>query len=369
MRASHEGRVRLSGNAATVIADLEVNPTPESVAEFAEFATTSPDHLGAIILVSAGLVGLEAVEAERRAALVRLTRATAVPLHKATVIDIHPPASSGRGFSMRQLPGAFAALVIVAMAVTWFACSHKRLLEEERIERPTEIAQTEKIYQHFGIYDVRKGTRLRLEFGTRVDVRSFNSGSGLEVRLLEGKAHISQDHDPTRPLRVLIGRTVVEDLGTDFEVTKKTNSTEITVLEGTVRITQCGPEAAAAGRKSLSAPAGGDAARAVVLWRDQTVTVDERQCEGPLAPKIPKTEELASSDGVTIRDAIEMFNRNNRDFLIVADPKVANLKVGGIIKASEIAGFLLFLRRELKVIALPVEAPPGCSVLYLKPET
>jgi transmembrane sensor len=200
-------------------------------------------------------------------------------------------------------------------------------------------------------------------------VRSFDSGHGLEVRLLEGKAHLSQDHDPTRPLRILSGRTIVEDLGTDFEVTKKANSTEISVQEGEVRITQCGAEEPSAGTKSITAPAGDHATRTVVLRRNQTIDVDERHCERRSASETPKTQELASSGGVTIRDAIALFNRNNRNLLIVADPKIANLKVGGIIKASEFDGFLLFLHRELKVIALPREAPPDCSVFYLTPET
>lgn len=57
------------------------------------------------------------------------------------------------------------------------------------------------------------------------------------VELLRGEALFVVEHDPVRPFTVSTGRTNIRAVGTQFNVRRRDESTEVTVVEGVVQVT------------------------------------------------------------------------------------------------------------------------------------
>ncbi len=182
-----------------------------------------------------------------------------------------------------------------------------------------------------------------LEDGTQVDL---NTASRLEidfdrrtraVRLLRGEALFKVARDAQRPFVVEAGGTTVRAIGTAFNVRVRNQVVEVTVTEGVVavekdRIAAGSAAVAAAGtvnRVDLSA----DALRRRVAWRDGAIELK----------------------GETLDQAVEEFNRYRKSKLIVADPAIATLRVGGRFETDESAKFVNALKANFAVRAVAGE--------------
>jgi transmembrane sensor len=58
-----------------------------------------------------------------------------------------------------------------------------------------------------------------------------------DIRLLSGEALFKVERDPSHPFRVYAGRSVIQAVGTQFNVYQHAKGTTVAVLEGIVRIT------------------------------------------------------------------------------------------------------------------------------------
>jgi transmembrane sensor len=75
------------------------------------------------------------------------------------------------------------------------------------------------------------GTIVALNGGSRLVVAA---GTDREVRLDRGQASFRVVHDAAAPFRVRVGATVLQDVGTQFDVTRYPDALEIAVAEGAV---------------------------------------------------------------------------------------------------------------------------------------
>lgn len=76
------------------------------------------------------------------------------------------------------------------------------------------------------------GSRVALNGGTVLRI----GDDGRSVALLDGEAFFHVVHDDARPFRVTAGDTVVEDVGTAFNVLRRTDAIEIGVRQGVVAV-------------------------------------------------------------------------------------------------------------------------------------
>ena len=79
------------------------------------------------------------------------------------------------------------------------------------------------------------GTQIRLDTDTRIRVR-FASGER-RIVLEQGQALFTVAHDATRPFRVEAGGTEVTALGTVFDVRRESTGARVTLVEGSVAVT------------------------------------------------------------------------------------------------------------------------------------
>jgi transmembrane sensor len=83
------------------------------------------------------------------------------------------------------------------------------------------------------VVDLQDGSTIHLNTGSRVKVRY---GAARDIRLLSGEALFKVQRDPQHPFRVHADESVIQAVGTQFNVNRRATATIVSVLEGSVRI-------------------------------------------------------------------------------------------------------------------------------------
>lgn len=190
------------------------------------------------------------------------------------------------------------------------------------------------------------GSQINLNTSSRIEV-DFGSRARA-VRLLKGEALFKVAPDTQRPFTVEADETVVRALGTAFNVRMRSQVVEITVTEGLVSVD--GKDRIAAGSSAVAA-AGAvnrvslteDALRRRVAWREGVIELK----------------------GETLEQAVEEFNRYREHKLIVADPAIATLRVGGRFETDEAVKFVNALKANFAIRALDKD---GGNIYLLGPQ-
>jgi transmembrane sensor len=174
-----------------------------------------------------------------------------------------------------------------------------------------------------------------------------------EIVLRKGEAHFQVAHDSSRPFLVHAGDAVVRAVGTQFEVRVRSDQhVDVVVNEGRVEVQSAASEPANAagdhGRvrprtvvHALSAgqqlsPAGNDY---------RVVPVSTRQLSSALAWR----DGAVVFDGELLSDAIAEIGRYTDARIIISDPQVAALRVGGRFRTGDVQEFFDALQSALPV--------------------
>jgi transmembrane sensor len=230
---------------------------------------------------------------------------------------IAPPRPLRRSFLV--VAGCAAALV-AAIVITPIVSS-----PGERFETPRGVQQT-----------VRLADGSRVELNTDTRLRTDLGGERREVWLDAGEAFFEVTHDAARPFVVNAGSHRVTVLGTKFSVRRDGDQVQVSVLEGRVRLDDRGrPSAAKA--DVLRAGAIARTADAGVLIRQAT----PEHVEDGLSWRTG----VLVFDQVTLAQAVSEFNRYNTRQLVLADPTVSEIRIGGRLQARSINGFTRLLQR------------------------
>jgi transmembrane sensor len=249
---------------------------------------------------------------------------------------------------------AAAALVLVAVgSVTWLARERNGWHEYS-----TDFGSLERIV---------------LDDGSIV---SLNTNSAMRVRLTPELRHIVLERgealfkvaqDKSRPFDVEAGDTVVRAVGTEFSVRVRDSAeaggsgspdVEVLVKEGRVAIdppkTQKPLERAAALPSSTSTLSAGEA----VVISATRVRV-EKVADVEVNRKLSWTEGRLWFERQTLKDVVAEFNRYNRRQMVIADPAIENLRIGGGFEATDPESFIAALERTLGVRAFPSPSGEG----------
>jgi transmembrane sensor len=146
------------------------------------------------------------------------------------------------------------------------------------------------------------------------------------IELLSGEASFRVAHDKARPFVVRSGDVYAQATGTVYSVSR------VARTGGTVRVTE----------GSVLVWPRDDRDQAVLLRAGGTVTLDpgpglpSRTPAGPGRLRLPPPE-LAqiSLDDVPVGAAVARFNRINSTKIVVADPKIRELRIIGLYRADD----------------------------------
>ena len=216
----------ISDQAAEWYTLFEGGARAQERAAFTKWIMESPLHLRAFLNVTAVDRLLEAADPDRHIEIQDILShdhaENVVPLYaqRSASADWTPAAGAiGRLHRAAPIIGTALALLVMATGLAWYFGA--------RPQYATGIGEQRSIaLQDGSIVQLNAKSRLAVHF--RPDMR--------ELRLLEGEALFKVQRDPTRPFRVLIDGSVVQAIGTQFDVARRSAGATVSVLEGAVQI-------------------------------------------------------------------------------------------------------------------------------------
>ena len=261
-----------------------------------------------------------------RVAYVRLEAAWS-RAERLAALRVAAPESSARGRMKSILFGAIAALALVTMigaSTAWFLPN-----------------ANEKSYATVlgGRQTVRLADGTRIELNTDTAIRARVTAVGRTIWLDRGEAYFQVKHDAAHPFVVIAGDRRMTDLGTKFLVRRDTEELRVSVLEGSVRFD-------AGGAQKKATLTSGDVAVATANAMHVTKKPEEK-----LASELGWRNGLVIFEHTTLADAAAEFNRYNREKIVIADPEIARMTIGGTFQTSNVE---LFGRVAQDVLGLRV---------------
>ena len=215
------------------------------------------------------------------------------------------------------------------------------------------------------------GTEIVLNTDSRVEVDY--AGARRVVRLLKGEAGFDVAPDAARPFVVFAGDGRTEAIGTAFNVRLRGRAVDVTVTEGKVRVVSdaaTGPGSSSRGLSDEATPAPLETQEASVeesesLAAENTNARAPRElvlsageaaeygvaagassaplAEAELARKLAWRRGALIFDGQTLEEAIAEVSRYTAADLVIADPSIAGMRVGGHYKTDDIEALLAAL--------------------------
>lgn len=184
-------------------------------------------------------------------------------------------------------------------------------------------------------YSTEVGGRTTLKFAdgsvfdlnTNTTLRTRMTNAERIVWLEKGEVWFHVTHDASRPFTVIVDKSRITDLGTEFLVTKRVDGTEIALVSGKAALTSEGAPAA-----TLSP--GDDAtvtAAALLVTRKSTRA---------LADALAWRRGMLVFHDTRLVDAVHEINRYTQVKLVISDPSIADLRFSGEIRNDNLNDFL-----------------------------
>src|SRR3984957_938816 len=173
-----------------------------------------------------------------------------------------------------------------------------------------------------------------------------------EIYLRKGEAHFQVAHDRSRPFLVHAGDAVVRAVGTAFEVRVLTDQhVDVVVNEGRVEVQAATPVSQNAGARphSTAVPtvralnAGERLSTASLDYAVMPITAQQ------LSTELAWREGAIIFDGEPLAEAIAEIERYTDARIVVSDPEVAALRVGGRFRTGNVQEFFDALQTALPV--------------------
>jgi len=320
----------IESTASEWLVRLETAPSEEIRAEFDRWLESDPRHKAAYLRLERGW---------RRADRLKNLR----PLDGAVnenVLDTFPqgqepgqPQADEPPAVSRRTPwiAAAAALAVIAIGpVMWFVGSHMGWQTYK-----TQLGGLERI-------SLEDGSTATLNTNTQLRVRLTKERR--EIILDRGEALFSVAHDPHRPFDVKAAETIVRAVGTSFSVRLHDHTqVDVIVKEGRVAIDP--PDDSLNLKLAQSVPLP----QMSTLAAGETVRVRARKLDVQKIDTDDMTRKLAWTQGrlwfdrVTLAEAVAEFNRYNRRQLVIDDPGIAGLRIGGAFDATDLDSFVAAL--------------------------
>lgn len=271
-----------------------------------------------------------------------------------------PLVANSRSAVSGRRPWAIAAMFALAVSIT-FAWSSLKLT--------TVFSNTSVHSQVSGSplrsYETAIGEQqaFALEDGTRVVLNTYSlihvSYSDLNriLTLERGEIHVSVAHDPARPLSVVVGDTVVQAVGTEFnvEITSGQN-VELVVTNGVVMI---GVLDADVSELSVNEPVLLSPSSTLVASGQEVRLQSAPAQDIPIEMKPIEAEEIAVRlswrngnlifRGESLEEAVTEIGRYTAVEFVFLDEDSKKVRLLGMFRAGDVDGLLTALRKNFNI--------------------
>jgi transmembrane sensor len=175
-----------------------------------------------------------------------------------------------------------------------------------------------------------------------------------EIYLRRGEAHFQVAHDRSRPFLVHAGDAVVRAVGTAFEVRVLADQhVDVMVNEGRVEVQTTAPMPASPNPGTPARPAPAATVRALnagerlsTASHDYAVTPITAQ---QLSSELAWREGAIIFDGEPLSEAILEIERYTDARIVISDPQIARLRVGGRFRTGNVQEFFDALQTALPI--------------------
>lgn len=230
-----------------------------------------------------------------------------------------------------------AAALVLGGALLW-----RTPAGHARIQHVATEAGAQRVELADGsVVNVNAGSELRVQFAPRER----------HVTLVSGEAHFEVAHDPARPFVVTARGVSIRAVGTAFNIRVASASVEVLVVEGKVELTR-DSGVSTAGSVGMSARPLLQAGEKASFARD-----------GAIAPQVEKADvrliraalawhsQVVNFSDVPLHRVVAQFNLRNVSQLSIAEPELAERKIGGTFALDQVEAFVRLLQQDGDVVA------------------
>jgi transmembrane sensor len=195
------------------------------------------------------------------------------------------------------------------------------------------------------------------------------------VVLVRGEAHFAVAKDHVHPFVVTAGGVTVHAVGTAFDVNMRPDAVDVLVTEGKVRVDHPAEEAG----PSKDVPSQMQPQEIPAPGSSIYLTAGERAVVSLTGKTSPPVAQLSSSDidralvwrsrrvefnGASLAEAVAIFNRQNQVKIVLGDPSLGSMRLGGAFWANDPEGLVRLLQ---STSGLRIERRDGGNEIVLSP--
>ncbi len=187
---------------------------------------------------------------------------------------------------------------------------------------------------------------------TDTDLRVRITANKRDLSLTRGEAVIKAEHDEKRPVRLVIGPTVIRTAGADFDVRRyASGQVDVLVSDGQVAAESGWLNVLPRERSVISAGY-------MASIRPGDIQIS-RLAVGELARRTAWLRDVLDFHGETLAQAAEEFNRYNTRKIVIDDPRIATRRVGGVFLDTDPDSFVAALALTMEIQATIAGRAPG----------
>jgi len=250
----------------------------------------------------------------------RADRLTALRASRGSMRDL--PSEGSRPTKMVQFGALGAAAVAVLAGWLYFSA-------DRQFAYATSVGGREV---------VRLIDGSQIELNTDTAVRILDRRDRREVWLDRGEAYFQVTHDAAHPFVVNVGRVRLTDLGTKFVLRRYHDRLKVAVSEGGVRL-----ETASSGSHDITLRKGD-----VAISTPSGLSIT-RETQVTLANDLSWRTGILVFHHSRLIDAASEFNRYNHKQIVITDPEVADLEIGGTFPTTDVEGFVALTKDVLRL--------------------
>jgi transmembrane sensor len=167
----------------------------------------------------------------------------------------------------------------------------------------------------------------KIELNTDTVLRISADASRRAATLEKGEAYFEIKHDASRPFTLVAAGHRITDLGTQFSVHREGDRVQVALIDGSARVEEIGE---------------GKSRRSRVLSPGDVAVATPTSLSVTRRPELEVKQTLSWRHGVlvfdntTLANAASELNRYNREQIIVSDPSVARLTIGGTFPDNDV---------------------------------